>query len=625
MTSAASRPPVSDSAVASVAPRRAAASTTSAAAARCGRDRCRGARGYCSSMALPIEDYALIGDRHTAALVGKNGSIDWLCLPRFDSPACFAGLLGDDSHGHWQLEPTTEYDVTRRYVDDSAALETTFTTEDGEVTLLDLMPTGDDRADVVRRLTGVRGSVRMRHEWVVRMDYGAIRPWVRRRDIRGEEVITAVAGPDKLVLRGPRLPVADENRHLDEFVVEAGDVLTFSMTWIPSYERTPPSADPPIEQTIADESAWAARCHDDVPHADVVRRSLLTLRLMTHEQTGGIVAAPDHLAARGLRRRAQLGLPLLLAARRRPDHRVAHRRRLHRRGGVLAALAAARGRRRPRRPADHVRRRRLATPARAHAGPPARLRGLPSGADRQRRGRAAPDRRPGRGDGRAVGRPGRRARQRRGLVAPAAQPGQPAGATPGRSPTTASGRSAARSGASRTPASWCGRPSTARIRAVEDEGMEGPVDRWREARDEVCEAVLTRGFDADRNTFTQHDETTEVDASLLVLPARRLHQGRRPEDARHDRGHREGPDARRPADALPHRDRRRRPGRRRAPLPGLLVLAGLGVRRRRPPRRRRTPSSTGSSASSTTSACCRRSTTRATTAWSATSRRPSAT
>ena len=102
-------------------------------------------------MALPIEDYALIGDRHTAALVGKNGSIDWLCLPRFDSPACFAGLLGDDGHGHWQLEPTSGYQVTRQYVGDSAALETTFTTDTGTVTLLDVMPTGDHRADVVRR------------------------------------------------------------------------------------------------------------------------------------------------------------------------------------------------------------------------------------------------------------------------------------------------------------------------------------------------------------------------------------------------------------------------------------------------------------------------------------------
>ena len=160
------------------------------------------------------------------------------------------------------------------------------------VTLLDVMPTGDNRSDVVRMVTGIEGTVRMRHQWVVRLDYGLIIPWVRRREIHGEEAITAVAGPDKLVLRGPRLPIGDKHRHVDEFDVAAGESLTFSMTWVPSYERTPPNADAPILATIADDREWAARCHDDVPHVDVVRRSLLTLRLMTHEQTGGIVASP---------------------------------------------------------------------------------------------------------------------------------------------------------------------------------------------------------------------------------------------------------------------------------------------------------------------------------------------
>ena len=114
----------------------------------------------------------MIGDRHTAALVGKNGSVDWLCLPRFDSAACFAALFGDDEHGRWQLCPVGDYEVSRAYVENSAALQTTFTTETGVVTLLDVMPTGDDRIDLVRRVTGVRGTVRMHHEWIVRFDYG---------------------------------------------------------------------------------------------------------------------------------------------------------------------------------------------------------------------------------------------------------------------------------------------------------------------------------------------------------------------------------------------------------------------------------------------------------------------
>lgn len=186
-------------------------------------------------MALPIADYALIGDRQTGALVGTNGSIDWLCLPRFDSSACFAGLLGTDEHGHWQLCPAGDYEVSRRYVGASSALETTFTTPTGVVTLTDVMPPGDGRADVVRQVRGVSGTVTMRHEWVVRLDYGAILPWVQREVVDGEAVITAIGGPDRLVLRGPRLPRASDHRHCDEFEVAADAVLTFSTTWLPSH------------------------------------------------------------------------------------------------------------------------------------------------------------------------------------------------------------------------------------------------------------------------------------------------------------------------------------------------------------------------------------------------------
>ena len=245
-------------------------------------------------MALPIEDYAVIGDRRTAALVGTNGSVDWLCLPRFDSAACLAGLLGTDDHGHWQFEPDARYTTTRRYVGSSAVLETTFTTADGVVTLTDLMPRNDDRADVVRKLKGVRGTVRMRHEWRIRLDYGRVRPWVQRSRVDGEDVITAIGGPDQLVLHGPRLPVASDGSHNDEFDVAEGDELVFTMAWFPSYVE--PSGletqHDRIERTVREDEAWAERCTAAVPHLDVVRRSLLTLRLMTDEVTGGIVAAP---------------------------------------------------------------------------------------------------------------------------------------------------------------------------------------------------------------------------------------------------------------------------------------------------------------------------------------------
>ena len=236
----------------------------------------------------------MIGDRHTAALIASNGSIDWLCLPRFDSPACFAALLGDEENGHWQLCPVDDYEVSRAYVEHSAALQTTFTTATGLVTLLDVMPTGDDRIDVVRRITGVRGTVRMHHEWVVRLDYGTAKPWVRRRhEDRDEPVITAVAGPDKLILRGPRLPKPSDHRHVDDFDVHQGDVLIFSTTWLPSHCRTPGPHRYLVDETIDEEVGWVSGLDlSGVPHADVVRRSLLTLHLMTHHDTVGVVAAP---------------------------------------------------------------------------------------------------------------------------------------------------------------------------------------------------------------------------------------------------------------------------------------------------------------------------------------------
>ncbi|NUS51544.1 MAG: glycoside hydrolase family 15 protein, partial [Nocardioidaceae bacterium] len=246
-------------------------------------------------MPLPIEDYAVLGDTGTAALVGKDGSVDWLCLPRFDSPACFAALLGGPEHGRWLLGPADpDARCERRYVGQSAVLESTYTTDTGVVTVLDLMPVLDERADLVRRVVGVEGTVRMRHEWVVRPGYGKIRPWVRREDMHGMQVITAVAGPDRLVLRGPRLPRAADGRHADELDVRGGEELTFSTTWVSSHHELPEPLEfeHRIRQTIEVSEEWAGRCSYDGPYRDHVVRSLLTLRLLTHGGTGGIVAAP---------------------------------------------------------------------------------------------------------------------------------------------------------------------------------------------------------------------------------------------------------------------------------------------------------------------------------------------
>ncbi len=245
-------------------------------------------------MPLPIEDYAAIGDGHTAALIGIDGSMDWLCLPQFDSPACFAGLLGTDHNGHWMLGPSGKHTATRRYVGDTAVLETTYTTDTGELRITDLMPTGDRRADVVRRVEGLRGTVSIRHSWVVRFDYGKIRPWVHREQVEGEPAIIATAGPDKLVLTGPRLPPAVDGHHEETFDVSEGEQLDFTLTWIPSYRQIPDAIDidARLAWTLDEQQTWADACEYDGPWRSEVVRSLVTLRGLTHIDTGGIVAAP---------------------------------------------------------------------------------------------------------------------------------------------------------------------------------------------------------------------------------------------------------------------------------------------------------------------------------------------
>ena len=405
-------------------------------------------------MALPIEDYALIGDRGSAALVGKDGSIDWLCLPRFDSPACFAALLGTAENGRWLLAPVDEdAEVSRRYVDDTALLETTFTTATGELVLLDVMPTGDGRADVVRRLTCTRGTVRVRHDWVVRTDYGLVRPWVTREQVGDETVVVAVAGPDKFVLRGPRLPHGQEGHHRDEFDMSAGrrdDVLHHLGEVVARPARAPRPRR--LHRGHAPATRRLERARPD-------RRAPRRPRTPQPADAAADDARGDrrdrrgshHVAARGLRRRTQLGLPLLLAARRRTHPRVAAGRGLRRGGGRVARLAVARRRRRPGRPADHVHRGRRASAARAGAHPPEGLRRQPPGADRQRRGVAAAERRPRRGDDRPRARPrlpGSRRRRAPGRSSASSSTGSP---TTGTRPTTGCGRSAGRSTTSPTP------------------------------------------------------------------------------------------------------------------------------------------------------------------------------
>ena len=239
---------------------------------------------------MRIEDYAVIGDTQTAALVGRDGSIDWMCLPRFDSGSVFASLLGTAENGSWRIAPTgSATSASRRYRGDTMVLETTFETPDGTVRLVDCMPPRGREPDLVRVVEGVSGRVPMRMDLTFRFDYGRSIPWVRREGGR----LHAVAGPDAVVLDTPVVLVGEDMRTIADFVVGPGDRVPFVLAWHPSHEQ----AGPPIDAlaAVADTESWwqdwAAQCTHDGEWRDAVMRSLLTLKVLTHAPTGGIVAA----------------------------------------------------------------------------------------------------------------------------------------------------------------------------------------------------------------------------------------------------------------------------------------------------------------------------------------------
>ncbi len=247
-------------------------------------------------MALPLEDYALIGNTETAALVGRDGSIDWMCAPRFDSPAAFAALLGQLDNGRWLICPTTQDPpdarAERRYRGDTLILETRFRTATGQVALVDFMPMAErgQHAELIRLVIGEAGSVDMRMELAPRFDYGHSIPWMRRSADRP----SAVAGPLSATLIAAPPVTVTNNRWHAQFTVAAGCREIFHLAWHPSDAPPPPARD--AQQCLAETEefwgSWAARCSYHGRWRDPVLRSLITLKALTHRQTGGIVAAP---------------------------------------------------------------------------------------------------------------------------------------------------------------------------------------------------------------------------------------------------------------------------------------------------------------------------------------------
>ncbi|WP_448045332.1 glycoside hydrolase family 15 protein [Bradyrhizobium liaoningense] len=242
-------------------------------------------------MSQRIEDYALIGDCETAALVGRNGSIDWLCWPAFDSDACFAAILGTHKNGRWLIAPSENATrISRRYLGNTLILETRFETKSGTVALIDFMPPRGKASDIVRLVRGVSGTVKMRMEFVIRFGFGAAIPWVRRMD----HALLAICGQDMTVLRAPVETRGEDLTTIAEFEVGADETVPFVLTYGPSHLEPPASIDPELalRETEKFWQDWCGRCTRDGDYQDLVLRSLITLKALTFAPTGGIVAAP---------------------------------------------------------------------------------------------------------------------------------------------------------------------------------------------------------------------------------------------------------------------------------------------------------------------------------------------
>jgi GH15 family glucan-1,4-alpha-glucosidase len=463
-----------------------------------------------------IEDYAVIADTQTAALVGRDGSIDWLCLPRFDSGACFAALLGDERNGHWRIAPAGGLRrVRRRYRGDTLILETEFETGDGVVRLVDFMPPRLADPDVVRIVEGVRGRVPMRMELRIRFDYGRLTPWVRRVG----NVLLAVSGPESLVLRTPVPHHGEDKTTVADFTVGEGDRLAFTLTWNLSHEPLPDEVEPPraLAHTQSYWQEWAGHCTYRGEWREAVMRSLITLKALTYQPSGGIVAAattslPESVG--GVRnwdyrfcwlRDATMTLTSLMAAGFEQEAREWREWLLRAMAGDPPALQIMYG------PGGEARLPELELPW---------LAGY-EGSQPVRTGNAAVEQfqldvygevMDALHKARELGiepHPSAWALQRALLEFLEANWQRPdEGIWEVRGPRRHFTHSKV--------LAWVALDRA--VKGVERFGYEGPVQRWREVREEIHQEVCRRAWDPDRETFTQFYGSRELDASLLLIP-----------------------------------------------------------------------------------------------------------
>lgn len=473
------------------------------------------------SKSKPIEDYGIIGNMLSAALVGRDGSIDWLCLPRFDAAACFAALLGTSENGRWLIAPEdTDYRTTRRYVPDTAVLETTFHTASGKVTLIDFMPLTDDeeKVDVVRIVRGIEGEVAMTMELVLRFNYGQAAPWVRRRDYG----LSAVSGPDAVELHTDLPLHGRDMKSFASFVVRKGQSVPFTLSYHRSH-RTPhfvPDRNESLNRTVSWWQEWSKHCRYESTNTawrDAVMRSLITLKLLTYEPTGGIVAAPT------------TSLPETLGGERNWDYRYCWIR-----DSTLTLYALLNGGYREE--AEAWRQWLL----RAAAGHPQQMH-IMYGISGER---WLPENEvswlPGYEESRPV-RVGNGAASQRQLdvygelmdVLYAARQADLSPLGDAWRLQTAllqhvekvwkeldhgiwEVRGPARAFTHSRMMCWVAFDRA--VKSCEDWGLKGPVDNWRAIREEIHTEICTRAFDPERNSFVQYYDGKPLDASLLLMP-----------------------------------------------------------------------------------------------------------